>query len=77
LDFSIPAHSLIFSHVRTRDFNQDTNVNFVDLALFSLYWLQTDCTDPDWCEGTDLNTDGLVDDNDLVLFAGYWLERTE
>ena len=77
LDFYNPAHSLKFSHVRTRDFNQDTKVDFTDLALFSLYWLQTDCTDPDWCSGTDLNVDGIVDHDDLVLFADHWLERTE
>jgi len=80
-DYSIswddPNYSHVFSHVRTRDFNQDTNVDFADLALFSLYWLQTGCSDPDWCAGTDLNTDGIVDYDDLMLFTDYWLERTE
>jgi hypothetical protein len=78
-DFSwdIPFYSLEFSHVHTRDFNQDTKVDFADLALLSLYWLQTGCTGPDWCTGTDLNTDGIVDRGDLILFTDYWLERTE
>ena len=67
----------MFSHVRTRDFNQDTKVDFSDLALFALNWLQASCSDPDWCAGTDLNTDGIVDHDDLMLFADFWLERTE
>lgn len=72
-----PVCELIFTHVRTRDFNQDTKVDFADLALLSLYWLQTGCSDPDWCAGTDFNTDGIVDHDDLMLFTDYWLERTE
>ena len=77
LDYYNPEHSLKFSHVRTRDYNQDTKVDFADLALLSLYWLQTGCSDPDWCAGTDLNADGFVNYDDLMLFADYWLERTE
>jgi len=75
--WDIPFYSLEFLHVRTRDFNQDTKVDFADLALFSLYWQDTSCSDPDWCAGTDLSTDGIVDLDDLMLFADYWLERTE
>jgi len=74
---NIPVCSHEFSHVRTCDFNQDTKVDFADLALLSLYWLQVGCTDPDWCSGTDLNTDGIVDYDDLMLFADFWLEKTE
>jgi len=74
---SDPVDSHIFLHVRTRDFNQDTKVDFADFALLSLYWLQTGCSDPDWCTGTDLNTDGIVDRDDLMLFADFWLEKTE
>ena len=72
-----PVSELIFSHVRTRDFNQDTKVDFADLAVLALYWLETGCSVPDWCAGTDLNADGTVDRDDLMFFADYWLERTE
>jgi hypothetical protein len=75
LDNLVNSH--IFSHVRTRDFNQDTKVDFADLAFLALYWLQADCSDPDWCAGTDLNSDGVVNHDDLMLFADFWLERTE
>lgn len=80
-DYSIswddPNYSHEFSHVRTRDFNQDTKVDFADFALLSLYWLEIGCTEPNWCAGTDLNIDGIVNNDDLMLFADYWLERTE
>ena len=72
-----PIYYLEFSHVRTRDFNNDTKVDFADFALFALYWQETVCIDPNWCEGTDLNTDGSADIYDLALFVEYWLEKTE
>ena len=72
-----PVYYLPFSHVRTRDFNNDTVVDFADFALFGSYWQAADCNDPNWCEGTDLDTGGNVDANDLALFVDYWLERTE
>jgi len=71
-----PIYYLEFSHVRTRDFNGDTKVDFADFALFALYWQETVCIDPNWCEGVDLDTDGSVDSNDLALFVEYWLEKT-
>lgn len=77
VSWNYPACKLIFSHVRTRDFNQDCKIDFADLAVLALYWLETGCSDPDWCAGTDLNTDGSVDHDDLTLFVDYWLERME
>jgi len=72
-----PIYYLAFSHVRTRDFNKDTKVDFTDFEVFASHWWETDCSDPNWCAGTDLNIDGYVDANDLALFVDYWLERTE
>lgn len=77
------VYYLEFSHVRTRDFNGDTVVDFCDLATLAAHWQQADCNEPDWCEGTDLCPDpncipdGIVDNKDLALFADYWLERTQ
>lgn len=80
-DYSVsmfdPIYDIPFSHVRTRDFNGDTKVDFTDFAVLTLYWQVADCNDPNWCEGADLDTDGNVDSNDLMLFADYWLEKTE
>jgi hypothetical protein len=72
-----PIYYHVFSHVRTRDFNKDSKVDFKDLALVAYHWLRTDCGDPDWCEGIDFDTDGNVDREDLMFFADYWLEKTE
>ena len=72
-----PIYDLSFSHVRTRDFNNDTIVNFADYAVLASNWQKTNCSDPNWCDGTDLNTDSKVDFSDLKLFVDYWLETTE
>lgn len=77
IDWFQPTYYLIFSHVRTRDFNNDTKVDFSDFAVLASYWQVTDCKNPDWCGGADLDTDDDVDFNDLRLFVEYWLERTE
>jgi len=76
-DINDPNYDLEFSHVRTRDFNTDTKVDFIDFAILASYWQVTDCQDWNWCEGADLDIDGDVDPNDLGLFVDYWLERTE
>jgi len=72
-----PVYYLTFSHVRTRDFNKDTRVDFTDFTVLASYWQVAECNDPNWCEGTDLDIDGYVDPNDLKLFVDYWLEKTE
>jgi hypothetical protein len=72
-----PVHYLSFTHVPTRDFNNDTEVDFCDYAILASHWQATDCNEPcGWCEGADLDIDGNVDSNDLMLFCEYWLEKT-
>lgn len=68
---------LEFTHVRTRDFDKTTKVDFSDFAILASYWQESDCNDPNWCGGADLDTDGNVDFNDVKLFTGYWLEETD
>ena len=79
-DYSVsmddPIYNIEFTHVRTRDFNGDTKVDFIDFTVLASYWQETGCNNPNWCEGTDLDIDGNVDANDLMLFADYWLEKT-
>ena len=72
-----PVYEITFSHVRTRDFDNDARVDFNDFAVLASHWQETGCNEPNWCEGTDLDIDGNVDCNDLTLFIDYWLERTE
>jgi len=72
-----PVYYLTFFHVPTRDFNNNTVVDFVDFALFALYWRLADRTDPKLWVRVDLDSDGDIDFSDLMLFADYWLEKTE
>jgi len=72
-----PIYCLVFLHVPTRDFNNDTSVDLRDFALLASCWQVVDCTDPKFCVRADLDTDGDVGFSDLMLFADYWLEKTE
>ena len=65
-----------FTHVRTRDFDDDGIVNFKDFVLLGSNWRRTDCQTQGNCSGTDLDENGNVDFDDLKLFADFWLERT-
>jgi len=57
------------------DLNGDGRVNFVDFALFAIYWRQTNCGE---CGGADLaNDDEKVDLDDLRQFAANWLIGVE
>lgn len=76
VDWDHPLYEMYFTHVRTRDFNNDGIVNFEDFAVLGLNWQRTDCGEPENCSGTDLDTDGDVDYIDLKLFADFWLETT-
>ncbi|MFA6187471.1 MAG: dockerin type I domain-containing protein [Phycisphaerae bacterium] len=72
-----PNYYLCFSQVRTRDFNNNTVVDFQDYAILASYWQQTNCSSSNGCEGADLNVDGSVDFDDLMLFCEFWLEKTK
>ena len=54
------------------DFNHDRYVNIPDLALFCAHWLEMGCSDPNWCEGTDLNHSSSVDFADFAVLAEHW-----
>ena len=75
INLTEPIYHLTFSHFRTRDFNNDAKVDFADFAVLASHWQEIGCSDPSWCEGTDLDTDGNVDCDDLMLFADYWLNK--
>ncbi len=77
VDYFLPVDYLVFHHVRSRDFNQDTIVNFADFARITEHWQDSNCASPDWCEGADLDTSGEVNIEDLALFTEFWLEKTQ
>jgi hypothetical protein len=72
-----PVGYLTFSHVRTRDLNRDTKVDFKDLSVLASYWLTTECADPERCQGVNLYLDGSITLHDFAVFAEYWRETTE
>lgn len=60
------------------DFSYDRNVDSVDLGLFVLNWLKTDCDELNkWCAGRDLDQSQKVDFGDFAIFAVNWLEGAE
>jgi hypothetical protein len=57
------------------DFNRDYRVNIGDFARLAEYWLDEECVNLLWCEGTDLDRSDDVDLYDLEHYSQYWLER--
>jgi len=55
------------------DLNGDSIINFEDFAMFSAFWMNQSCDDPNWCMGSDFDASGAVDNNDLLIFCNYWL----
>jgi hypothetical protein len=72
-----PLYYLTLSQVRSRDFNNDTKVDFSDFARLSQHWLESNCNEPNFCQGTDLDIDHDVDGNDLSLFIDFWLRGVQ
>lgn len=68
-----PNLLLTFHHVPTRDFNSDEIVDISDYATLASCWLYENCSDPNWCGGTDISRDSWVDMVDFALFEKYWL----
>ena len=56
------------------DVDMDKKVDFADYTTFASHWTEQNCTEPDWCDGTDFDHSGSVDIFDLATFARYWLE---
>ena len=59
------------------DVDDDGDVDLDDYAGLADHWRSQDCSQPDWCDYTDLNKDGSVNMYDLDEFARYWLENAE
>lgn len=76
LSFDEPIATLAFTHVPSRDMNQDATVNLNDFALLASHWgADADPNSPDAV--FDLNQDKRVDLGDLAQFSAYWLEQTD
>lgn len=57
------------------DLNGDCSVNYKDLFIISEFWLRSDCSTYDNCDGADFEpTDGTVDFSDFSDFAIQWMQ---
>ncbi len=54
------------------DINRDLSIDIFDFGMLVSNWLLT-CSEPNWCEGTDLNFSGKIDFDDFAIFARNWL----
>jgi len=57
----------------TADLNNDGIPNFYDFSYFAMFWRNTSCSCPNWCNGSDFDRNGIVDIYDLQIFAEFWL----
>ena len=53
------------------DFDQDGDVDWMDLLAFRAYWL-TQRNDPNYYQACDFNDDGTINFQDLATFAKEW-----
>ena len=60
------------------DLDRSGKVDFKDHAIFSIYWLDSDCAELSGCNGADVapvgNPDGHVNLLDLAVFIEHWLQ---
>jgi hypothetical protein len=56
------------------DLSGDCYVNYEDLETIVYYWLDTDCSSSDDCEGADFEPDDDVDLIDFSTFALQWAQ---
>jgi alpha-amylase len=58
----------------TVDFNADGNINLADYSFLAKHWKNQNCSQSNFCDGTDLNNSGSVDLYDLARLLEYWLQ---
>jgi Dockerin type I domain len=56
------------------DLNDDCKVDMIDFAIFSNYWLNTNCNSFPNCQKVDCNSDNNLNLTDLTCFANQWLD---
>jgi hypothetical protein len=71
-DFAIFAENWLWEKMLA-DIDIDGDVDFTDYAIWAPHWTEQNCTEPDWCAGTDLDHNGQVDIFDLAELAQDWL----
>jgi hypothetical protein len=76
--YDVPLETLSFTHIRSRDFNGDTVVDFQDFALLASRCSAAVEPDPNGPDAAfDLDANGRIDLGDIASFSEYWLQRTD
>ncbi len=55
------------------DLTGDCYVDIDDLRTFAEFWLDTNCSGNNNCQGADMETDGEVNMDDLAVLAAEWM----
>ncbi len=59
----------------TCDFYPDAFIDFLDFVILADYFAGGNCTEPNWCKGTDVDHSGNTDFSDLSVFTECWLSE--
>ena len=59
----------------TCDFYEDGFIDFLDFAILADYFAGDNCTEPNWCQGTDVDHSGSTDILELTIFIERWLSE--
>lgn len=57
------------------DINIDGSVNLTDFQSVASKWMETNCSESNWCNGADYDRSNSVDIGDLLLLAEQWLSK--
>lgn len=77
LSFDTPVKVYSFTHVPSRDFDDDGVVNFKDFVSLASEWRRPVDPNAEPARRRDLDGNLSVGFSDLALFSEYWLERTK
>jgi len=70
-----PDDFMVNSNPLTGDFQPDGEVDFNDLAVLALSWLD-ECSGPGWCSGADIDQSQDVNFVDFGFLADNWLDSS-
>lgn len=57
------------------DINIDGSVNLSDFQSVASKWMETNCSESNWCNGADYDRNNSVDIGDLLFIAEQWLSK--
>jgi len=70
---SLPSEQVIVCTRPDIDIVEDGQINWVDLYMLCLHWLEYDCCLYDLCQYTDLDASDSIDFADFAILAEKWM----